>query len=103
MSSQLIQPYLDVHRTPKGPGDARPTALQIIADEHLENKWADKTILISGASSGIGIEITRALHATGARIFMTTRNLSAAQKVRSEILATSLGKGEIEILEMRIR
>lgn len=32
---------------------------------------------------------------------MTTRNLSAAaQKVGSEILATSLGKREIEILEM---
>lgn len=100
MTSKLIQPYTDVHKNPRGPGDARPTALEIIADEKLENKWADKTILITGASSGIGIETTRALHLTGARIFMTTRNHALAQKVRSEVLSTSPGNGSIEILEM---
>jgi NAD(P)-dependent dehydrogenase (short-subunit alcohol dehydrogenase family) len=102
MTSKLIQPYASVHETPKGPGDARPTAMTVISDEKLENKWLDKTALITGASSGIGIETTRALHATGARIFMTTRNLEAAKKVRSDILASSLGKGEIEILHMEL-
>lgn len=102
MSSQIIQPYANVHHTPKGPGDARPTAMKIIADESLENKWLDKTALITGASSGIGIETTRALHATGARILMTTRNLQTAQQVRNEILSTSPGKGEIEIIQMEL-
>lgn len=102
MTSKLIQPYADLNKSPKGPGDARPTAMKVIADEDLQNKWLDKTALITGASSGIGIETTRALHATGARIFMTTRNLEAAQKVRSDILSSSPGKGEIQILHMEL-
>jgi len=46
--------------SPKGLGDARPTAMKMIADEDHQNKWLDKTALIIGASSGIGIETTRA-------------------------------------------
>lgn len=36
--------YADVHKSPEGPGDARPTALQIIQDEGLEGKLAGKVI-----------------------------------------------------------
>jgi NAD(P)-dependent dehydrogenase (short-subunit alcohol dehydrogenase family) len=102
MTLGLVQPYADVHKSPSGPGDSRPTAMQIIADENLHNQWRDKTVLITGASSGIGIETTRALHATGARVFMTTRDMENAQEVRLEILASSPGKGEIEILHMEL-
>lgn len=28
--------YAAVHETPQGAGDARPTAVQIVKDEHLE-------------------------------------------------------------------
>jgi hypothetical protein len=34
--------YAEAHENPAGPGDARPTALQIIQDEGLEGNMKDK-------------------------------------------------------------
>lgn len=50
---------------PQGPGDARPTALQIIHGEDLQCALTGKVVLVTGCSSGIGIETSRALHAAG--------------------------------------
>ena len=52
----------------RGPGDARPTALQIIKDEGLEGKMTDKVFIVTGASAGIGVETGRALAATGGKV-----------------------------------
>lgn len=57
-------------------------------------------MLVTGASSGIGIETVRALHATGADIFMQARDVSKAEDVRSEILSKSPGRGKLEIIIM---
>jgi hypothetical protein len=97
-----IAPYASVHISPKGPGDSRPTALQIIKDENLINKWANKTVLITGGSSGIGVETARALHATGARIFITTRDMAKAEAVVRNILETSPSTTPIEIIHMEL-
>jgi hypothetical protein len=50
--------YTESHRLTNlaGAGDARPTALQIIYDEELTGKLSDKVFLITGVSSGIGID-----------------------------------------------
>jgi hypothetical protein len=50
--------YMESYRRPNlaGPGDARPTALQIIRDEGLTGALTSKIFLITGVSSGIGIE-----------------------------------------------
>lgn len=77
--------YVAAHQTPKGPGDARPTALQIIQDEGLEGQWSDKTAFITGCSSGIGIESARALHKTGATLFLTARNLAKAKTALGDL------------------
>lgn len=38
----VIAPYADVHKDPQGPGDARPTALQVVKDAGLVGKMKDK-------------------------------------------------------------
>lgn len=52
--SSTSEKYAEAHAHPQGPGDARPTAMQVVKDEDLMGKLADKVILITGASSGIG-------------------------------------------------
>jgi NAD(P)-dependent dehydrogenase (short-subunit alcohol dehydrogenase family) len=85
--------YTAAHTTPQGPGDARPTALQIVKDEGVEGKLSDKVVLVTGTSSGIGPETARAMAATGATVFCAARDLKKAK----EALATVDGK--IELLE----
>jgi NAD(P)-dependent dehydrogenase (short-subunit alcohol dehydrogenase family) len=58
-----------------------------------------RTILITGANSGIGFEATRALVEHGAHVVMGCRNASKAQAAAGEIEATD-ASGSVEILEM---
>lgn len=88
--------YAEAHLDPAGPGDARPTALQIINDEMAEGKLAGKVVAITGTSSGIGIETARALSLTGARLLLTARNLNKAKSALDGILEP----GRVELVEM---
>jgi NAD(P)-dependent dehydrogenase (short-subunit alcohol dehydrogenase family) len=88
--------YAEAHLNPNGPGDARPTALQIIKDEGVEGKLAGKVIVITGTSSGIGIETARALSLTGARLFLTARDLKKAKTALDGIFEP----GRHELIEM---
>jgi NAD(P)-dependent dehydrogenase (short-subunit alcohol dehydrogenase family) len=78
--------YAESWIKPKGPGDARPTALQIVKDERREGDLQGKAILITGCSSGLGIETARALKVTGATLFLTARNLEKARAALGDIL-----------------
>ncbi|KAI1854919.1 hypothetical protein JX266_001037 [Neoarthrinium moseri] len=78
--------YAASHVKPRGPGDARPTALQIIEDENLKGNLKGKVVFITGCSSGLGIETARALKATGATIYVTARNLDKARTALGDIL-----------------
>lgn len=77
--------YESIHANPQGPGDARPTAEQIIQDEKLEGKLVGKVIFITGCSAGLGIETARALFKTGATLYLTARNLEKAKKALGDI------------------
>ena len=88
--------YTTAHADPHGAGDARPTALQIIHDEGLQGKLGGKVIVLTGAASGIGLETARALSATGATLFLTTRNVATAQTA----LAGILDAGRVALVEM---
>ncbi|KAJ3545401.1 hypothetical protein NM208_g2530 [Fusarium decemcellulare] len=88
--------YAAAHANPQGPGDARPTALQIIKDEGVEGKLKDKVIVITGVSSGIGIETVRALSVTGAKFFLTARDLAKAKTALAEFFDPS----RMELVEM---
>jgi NAD(P)-dependent dehydrogenase (short-subunit alcohol dehydrogenase family) len=70
--------YYNAWVNQNGPGDSRPTAIQIIKDEDLEGKLKDKLAVVTGASAGIGVETVRALHFAGATVIAIGRN---AQKL----------------------
>lgn len=71
--------YATLHAEPNGTGDGRPTAKQIVQDEAMEGKLAGKVAVITGVSSGIGIETVHALAATGIQLFLTARDLTKAK------------------------
>lgn len=90
--------YAAVHQNTKGAGDARPTALQIVMDNEVEGKFTDKVVIITGCSSGIGIETARAMKATGAHVFATARNLAKGEKALEGILEP--GKVDLLLLDL---
>jgi NAD(P)-dependent dehydrogenase (short-subunit alcohol dehydrogenase family) len=95
--------YVLAHVSPKGPGDARPTALQIIEDEGLLDSLAGKIILVTGANDATGLETARALHMTGAHVFITTRSTEKGDKAVQSIIESNGGKkGGIESINMEL-
>ncbi|KAH9211017.1 hypothetical protein DL95DRAFT_512137 [Leptodontidium sp. 2 PMI_412] len=81
--------YKAQHTNPSGPGNSRPTALQIIKDEGLVGKLTGKVIFITGANQGLGLESARALYETGATIYMGVRDLVKGEKAIGDILSTA--------------
>lgn len=100
MSPCSTNPYAEVHADPKGAGDIRPTSVQIIHDEGLINAMTGKVMLVTGSTSGIGVDTVRALHLTGADVYMQARDLKKAEAVRDDIIKTSEGKGKLDIVLM---
>lgn len=99
-----FQPYAHLHKDVQGPGDARPTALQIVKDCGANGKLTNKTILITGCSSGIGVETARALYEIGAKLFLTARDVPKLQRVIDDIVNKSESKGlqRPEALELHL-
>ena len=88
--------YAAAHIKPKGPGDSRPTGLDIVKDEGLEGKLAGKVMFITGCTSGIGVDTARALAATGATLYVTARDPSKGDAVLADILQT----GRVHLLKL---
>ncbi|XP_058829927.1 retinol dehydrogenase 14-like isoform X1 [Topomyia yanbarensis] len=61
------------------------TCGKITSSRNMEGK----TVIITGANSGIGKETARDLAKRGARIIMACRNMETAKKAREEIMAES--------------
>lgn len=97
-----IAPYAEQHKAPQGPGDARPTATQIIEDQDIAASplWEGRVVLITGCSpGGLGPETAKAIHLTGADVFITSRDLAKGKQVAEEVLAD--GKpGKVEVIQM---
>nr|POE76149.1 retinol dehydrogenase 12 [Quercus suber] len=93
--------YAKAHENTQGPGDARPTALQIVEDEGLTGKLGSKVFLVTGVTSGIGLETMRALYATGAHVYGTVRNREKGRKVVDEIQASTKG-GTMTLIDMEM-
>lgn len=52
----------------------------------MQNALRGTAIMITGCSSGLGIETARALAQTGATLYLTARNLTKAREAVSELL-----------------
>ncbi|KAJ3551269.1 hypothetical protein NPX13_g11401 [Xylaria arbuscula] len=99
-----IAPYAEEHKLEnlKGPGDARPTAIQIIEHQGLvgDPAWSGRVVLITGCSpGGLGPETAKAIRLTGADVYITSRDLAKGKQVADELLAD--GKpGKVEVIQM---
>lgn len=82
-----LQPYASVHESTNGPGDARPTALQVVKDNDAVGKLKGRVVLVSGCSSGIGVETARALYEAGATLYLTARDIPKLDKVIDDIVS----------------
>lgn len=95
-----ITPYAALHADPKGEGDARPTAIQIVQDQGLTGKLAGKKVIVTGCSpEGMGEEIARAFHTTGADVYITVRGQAKGDAVAADILKDG-GPGKVVVLVM---
>lgn len=88
--------YKAAHENPQGAGDSRPTALQIIKDNDMQGKLVGKVAVITGISSGLGIETARTLATTGLKLFLTARDLSKAKMA----LADFWKDDQMQLVEM---
>ena len=100
--------YATVHKSLNGPGDARPTALQIVHDNNLVGRMQDKVVLLTGGSNGIGVEEVRAFAMTGATVFFTSRDLAKGEKVKGDVLKAVEGDSavttpRVEVLHMELK
>ncbi|KAK5688389.1 hypothetical protein LTS10_000367 [Elasticomyces elasticus] len=84
-----FQPYADAHKQLNGPGDARPTAFQVVEDCGVLGKLSNKTIVITGCSAGIGIDAARALYEAGATLLLTARDAPKLEKVIDDIVSNA--------------
>ncbi|KAH7313820.1 hypothetical protein B0I35DRAFT_394856 [Stachybotrys elegans] len=91
-SGKYTQAFLEQN----GPGDARPTAFDILKDNDRIGTMKDKVFLLTGSSGGIGIETARALAETGGKVYLGVRDLEKGKQALKGILEP----GRVELLEL---
>lgn len=96
-----LAPYAVDHENTNGPGDARPSALKIVRDEKLDGALSGKVFLISGGTNGIGVETARAIHVTGADVYVTGQNRERGEETVKTI-AVDGKPGKVVFLEMSL-
>jgi NAD(P)-dependent dehydrogenase (short-subunit alcohol dehydrogenase family) len=77
------------------PFGSESTAAEVVADVDLTGKRA----IVTGGSSGIGVETARALAAAGAEVTLAVRNAEAGRNVAEDITATT-GNADIRVAEL---
>ncbi|MDH3207181.1 MAG: oxidoreductase [Gemmatimonadota bacterium] len=71
------------------------TALEVVDGIDLSGKMA----IVTGASSGLGVETAKALASAGAEVFMPVRNRAKGEGVAEDIRSTT-GNDRVEVMDM---
>ena len=79
------------------PFGLRSTAAEVVAGIDLTGKRA----IVTGASSGIGVETARALAGAGARVTLAVRNLDAGAGAAADITATT-GRDDVAVAALEV-
>lgn len=77
------------------PFGATSTAAEVVEGLDLRGR----TALVTGAASGIGVEIARALAATGMAVTLAVRDTAAGQRVAADITATT-GNTRVDVVAL---
>ncbi|CAF1111804.1 unnamed protein product, partial [Brachionus calyciflorus] len=77
--------------------NAKSTAMEVIEGHNL----AGYEIIVTGASSGIGVETARALAKAGARLVLTARDMTKLAQVADDLKKTT-GNDEIELEKLEL-
>lgn len=99
--------YASLHTDPKGPGDARPTSLQILEDNNAVGRFSDKVFLVTGGSNGLGVDEVKMFAKAGAHVFFTSRDLEKGERVRDQLLKElkseqADSEPRIEVIQMNL-
>ena len=95
--------YASIHTKPQGPGDSRPTSLQILKDNDAIGRFHDKVFLVTGGSNGLGVDEVKSFARAGARVFFTSRDLAKGERVRDDIvreLKAEQADPRVEVIQM---
>ncbi|CAF3292678.1 unnamed protein product [Rotaria socialis] len=76
---------------------AKTTALEVV--KGLRAKLDGKVVLVTGATSGIGVETARALASANAHVIITARDMNKGAQVIADIRKTT-GNNKVEVMEM---
>ena len=75
----------------------------MVQNEGMIGKLTGKVILITGCSSGIGVDTARALLATGAHVYITARDDIKGKQVVEELLASNESiAGQVSLLHLEL-
>jgi NAD(P)-dependent dehydrogenase (short-subunit alcohol dehydrogenase family) len=77
------------------PFGAESTATEVLADVSLSGR----RVIVTGGSSGIGVETARALAAAGAQVTLAVRDLAAGERTAREISA-GVGHADVAVAEL---
>ena len=67
--------------------------------EERSRRLEGQTAIVTGASSGIGLEIALALHREGARLVLVARGRQALEELRDQVQGEG-GKAEVVVMDL---
>jgi NAD(P)-dependent dehydrogenase (short-subunit alcohol dehydrogenase family) len=73
----------------------QPTPDEIIQEQNITD-WSDKVILITGTTSGIGVETARAFAKIGAHLILPTRDQAKSKKIIEDIKSSLDANSKIQ-------